>query len=41
MKKKDGRGNVERMGKGDVHTRFWCGDLREGGHLEDTGVDGG
>jgi hypothetical protein len=23
-----------------VHTRFWWGDLREGDHLEDTGVDG-
>jgi hypothetical protein len=23
-----------------VHTGFLCGDLREGEHLEDTGVDG-
>jgi hypothetical protein len=23
-----------------MHTRFWWGDLREGDHLEDTGVDG-
>jgi len=23
-----------------VHTGFWCGDTREGGHLEDPGVDG-
>jgi hypothetical protein len=23
-----------------VHTRFWWGDLREGDHLEDLGVDG-
>jgi len=22
-----------------VHTRFWCGDLRETGHLEEIGVD--
>jgi hypothetical protein len=27
-------------GKRDVHTGFWCGDLREGGHLGDPGVDG-
>jgi hypothetical protein len=23
-----------------VHTEFWCGDLREGDHLGNTGVDG-
>jgi hypothetical protein len=23
-----------------VHTGFWCGDLREGDHLGDPGVDG-
>jgi hypothetical protein len=23
-----------------VHTGFWWGDLREGDHLEDRGVDG-
>jgi hypothetical protein len=23
-----------------VHRGFWCGDLREGGQLEDPGVDG-
>jgi hypothetical protein len=23
-----------------VHTRFWWGDLREGDHLDDLGVDG-
>jgi hypothetical protein len=28
------------MGKGDVHTGFWWGDLREGDHLEDLDVDG-
>jgi hypothetical protein len=27
-------------GKREVHTGFWCGDLREGGHLGDPGVDG-
>jgi hypothetical protein len=25
---------------GEVHIGFWWGDLREGGHLEDPGVDG-
>jgi hypothetical protein len=24
---------------GGVHTGFWWGDLREGGHLENQGVD--
>jgi hypothetical protein len=28
------------MGKGEVHTGFWWGDLREGDHLGDPGVDG-
>jgi hypothetical protein len=23
-----------------MHTGFWCGELREGDHLEDPGVDG-
>jgi hypothetical protein len=27
-------------GRGDVHTGSWWGDLREGDHLEDTGLDG-
>jgi hypothetical protein len=26
--------------KGEVHTGFWWGNLREGDHLEDLGVDG-
>jgi hypothetical protein len=26
--------------RGEVHTGFWWGDLREGEHLEDPGVDG-
>jgi hypothetical protein len=25
---------------GEVQTGFWWGDLREGDHLKDTGVDG-
>jgi hypothetical protein len=28
------------MGKAEVHTGFWWGDLREGDHLEDPGIDG-
>jgi hypothetical protein len=26
--------------RGKVHTGFWWGDLREGDHLEDPGIDG-
>jgi hypothetical protein len=26
--------------RGEVHARFWWGDLREGDHLEDPGIDG-
>jgi len=26
-------------GKGGVHTGFQCGNLREGDHLEDPGID--
>jgi hypothetical protein len=33
-------GLVTRMDRGDVHTEFWWGNLREGDHLEDPGVDG-
>jgi len=28
------------MGRGEVHTGFWWGNLRERDHLEDSGVDG-
>jgi hypothetical protein len=28
------------MGRGVVHTGFWWGDLREGDHLENLGVNG-
>jgi len=24
----------------ELHTGFWCGNLRERGHLEDPGVEG-
>jgi hypothetical protein len=27
-------------GRGEVHRGFWWGDLREGDHLKDRGVDG-
>jgi len=27
-------------GRGEEYTGFWRGDLREGDHLEDPGVDG-
>jgi hypothetical protein len=33
-------GHVARMGRGEVHTGLWWGNLREGDHLEDPGVDG-
>jgi hypothetical protein len=26
--------------RGEMHTGFWWGDLREGDHLEDPGIDG-
>jgi hypothetical protein len=33
-------GHVARIGERKVHTGFWWGDLREGDHLGDPGVDG-
>jgi hypothetical protein len=33
-------GHVVLCGKKEVHTGFWWGDLREGDHLGDPGVDG-
>ena len=30
---------VLRMGRGEVYTSFWWGNLRERDHLEDMGVD--
>jgi hypothetical protein len=28
------------MGPRELHTGFWWGDVREGDHFGDTGVDG-
>jgi len=33
-------GHVEPMGRGDIYTGVWWGNLRERDHLEDPGVDG-
>jgi hypothetical protein len=33
-------GHVARMGRGEVYTGFWWGNLKERDHLEDPSVDG-
>jgi hypothetical protein len=33
-------GHVARMGRGEMHIGFRWGDLREGDHMGDPGVDG-
>jgi hypothetical protein len=33
-------GHVARMGRGEVYSGFWLGNLRERDHLEGPGVDG-
>ena len=33
-------GHVARMGRGEVYTGFWWGNLRERDHLEDLSLDG-
>ena len=32
--------HIASMGRAELFTGFWWGNLREIGHLEDTGVDG-
>jgi hypothetical protein len=32
--------HVARMGRGELHTGFWWGDVRESENLEELGVDG-
>ena len=32
--------NLARVGRGEVYTRFWWGNLRERDHFEDAGLDG-
>ena len=39
-KEYDRQGVLHVWGTGEVHTRFWLGDLRERDHLEDLGVGG-
>jgi hypothetical protein len=39
-KKTEMAGHVARLGRGEVHTGLYWGNLREGDHLEDPGVDG-
>ena len=34
-----GTGHAARMGRGEVYTGFWWGNLRERDHLEDLGLD--
>jgi hypothetical protein len=33
-------GHVALCGRGEVHTGFWWGNLRERDHSEDPGIDG-
>jgi hypothetical protein len=30
---------MEIMGRREMNTRFWWGNLKDGGHMEDLGVD--
>jgi len=41
IEKNEMGGACSRYGvRGEVHTGFWCGNLRERDYLEDPGVDG-
>jgi len=40
IEKNEVGGLVARIGRGEVHTGLWWGNLRERDHLEDPGVDG-
>jgi hypothetical protein len=35
-----GAGHVASMGRAELHTGFWWGNLRKRDHLEDPGLDG-
>jgi hypothetical protein len=39
-KKNKWAGHVPHMGRVEVYTGFWWGNLRERGHWEDPGIDG-
>jgi hypothetical protein len=39
MKEMDGAYSMC-WGRGEVHTVFWCQQLKEGNHLEELGADG-
>jgi len=41
MKRMRWAGHVALMGRGEVNTGFWWGNLRERDHLEDPELDGG
>jgi len=39
IEKNEMDGHAARIGRGEVHTGFWWGNVRERDHLEDPGVD--
>ena len=40
IEKNDTAGTCSTVGRGEVHTGFWWGKLRERDHLEDPGIGG-